>query len=147
MSKNTENNTVTAETLVAQATEEKLVTPTVPAQATEDAPKKSVDEFDQESVVITNGNSDTVDHTYDNKFRAVIGVGEDIHEFDSVAGLLKHITVRAFKNRKFQLGAGVVASTAVAAWAFTKSKATEVIELESEEIVEEDENLDNSVDA
>ncbi|AXQ61284.1 hypothetical protein SEA_LIBERTYBELL_43 [Streptomyces phage LibertyBell] len=128
MTKNTTTEApITVDTLVAEAAEKKLVNPTVPAQNTnEETTVKSVDEFDTD-------NEGSDNSAEDNKFRAVITTGDEIHEFDSVGGLLKHITVRAFKNRKVQAATGAIVAAGAATWAVTRKKAVEVIELTVEE--------------
>jgi hypothetical protein len=136
MTKNNETATITVETVVADAAKENLVTPTVPAQATEE--KKSVDEFDTPTA--EDGGSSKC------KFNAVVS-GEDgePHHFDSVAGLLKHITIRALKNRKVQIAGAAVVTAGAAVFAVTRKKATEVIELDGEDDLDvDDESSDNN---
>lgn len=130
MTKNNETTTITVESVVADAAKENLVSPTVPAQATEE--KKSVDEFDTPTAE---------DVAVDKPKFATLRTGDEVHEFDSVGTLLKHITIRALKNRKVQVSAGVTIGAMATLYAVIKKKATEVIELDDE--ADLDENLDD----
>jgi hypothetical protein len=141
MTKNNEttaNTTITAESLVADAAKDNLVTPTVPAQSVNDKDAKiSVDVFNEDETA-----EDTDAQSTAPKFRAVVA-GEDgePHHFDSVAGLLKHITIRAFKNRKVQVATGAVVTAGVTIFAVTRKKAAELIELS-----DEDETVDETTE-
>ncbi|QAY17167.1 hypothetical protein SEA_MADAMATO_49 [Streptomyces phage Madamato] len=108
MSNTAKNNKTTAESVVAQAAEEKLVTPTVPAQS----------ENASEPKVVT---GEVVEETTETPELEVVEGGKK-----SLKERLESVTEKLKENKK--VVAGVVVTVGLAAVAFAKFAAKQAVE-------------------
>lgn len=139
MSKNNDNPVTAVETVIDDAVKDKLVTPSVPSQtknektiildSPEDEEKPNIPAPSEDDEQGEQGEQASAP-----KFHAVIGGTEgEVHHFDTVAGLLKHVTISAFKSRTAIIAAAATVTATAAIYAVTRVKPTEVIELTDEE--------------
>jgi hypothetical protein len=125
MSKTVEN--ITAEALVAQAAEQKLVTPTVPPQDKGEEPKVSIDEFIQEDS--KDDQSEPADLTL---------IKGDKKTLKERAAAFRNKLKNDKKAQAVAVGVLTVGLATVAYVKFVAQKATEVIEIVEDDELDED---------